>query len=269
MEHQHRKRTSRNCDEFSRLSEKPEAGLTLRFEKCAFLKTKVHYLGHDIQDGEIRPGLEKIPAIENFPTPRNVHEVRRFLGLTGYFQKFIKSSSLIAAPISDLTQKDTPFVWGQEQEKVASTLKRLLASQPVLAIYDPDAETQLHTDASCEGIAAILLQKQKDGKWKSVLYFSQRTTPEERKYNSYELETLAIVCALRRMRPYSHGRPFKVITNCASLRFTWKKKDINPSRIARSWMYRPGTRMRHVDETEYQLKSQPKKTSRPSPTTYQ
>ena len=97
----------------------------------------------------------------------------------------------------------------------------------MLATYT-DAETQLHTDASCEGIAAILLQKQKDGKWKPVLYFSQRTTPEERKYHSYELETLAIVRALQRMRPYLYGKPFKVITDCASLRFTLTKKDINP-----------------------------------------
>lgn len=243
-----------------------DAGLTLRFEKCAFLKTKVHYLGHEIENGEIRPGQEKMPAVEKFPTPRNVHEVRRFLGLTGYFRKFIKDYSRIAAPISDLTKKDVPFKWTEAQEDAANKLKKKLLEQPVLAIYDTEAETELHTDASCEGIGAILMQRQKSGKMKPVLYFSQRTTPEERKYHSYELETLAIVRSLQRMRPYLYGRQFKIITDCAALRFTLTKKDINP-RIARWWLliqefdfevqYRPGTRMRHVDSLSRAAVQQP------------
>ena len=232
------------------------AGLTMRLQKCSFLQTKVHYLGHDIENGELKPGMQKMPAIEKFPQPKNVHQVRQFLGLTGYFRKFIKNYSIIAAPISKLTRKDVPFYWGPEQTQAANTLKEALLKQPVLAIYNPQAETELHTDASAEGIGAILLQKQSDGKLKPVLYFSMKTTPQESKYHSYELETLAIVRALQRMRVYLYGRPFKIYTDCAALRYTLTKKDLNP-KIARWWLliqefefeilYRPGTKMQHVD----------------------
>jgi len=99
-----------------------EGNLTMRLGKCRFLQTKIHYLGHEIENGELRPGTEKIPAITNFPTPKNVHEVKQLLGLIGYFRKFIQNYSRIALPISKLLRKDVPFNWGKEQEDAAKIL---------------------------------------------------------------------------------------------------------------------------------------------------
>lgn len=131
-----------------------------------------------------------------------------------------------------------------------------LASAPILALYNPRAETELHCDASTLGFGAVLLQLQADGKLNPVAYFSRSTTPQESRYYSFELETLAIIYALRRFRCYLDGIPFRIITDCNSLTLTLNKKAINP-RIAR-WaleledydytiQHRSGSRMGHVD----------------------
>lgn len=232
------------------------AGLTIRLDKCQFLHSKITYLGHEIENGQIRPGDAKIRAVTAFSPPKNVHEVRQFLGLASYFRKFIKDFSLIALPLTKLTRKDVTYQWGPAQQSAFDELKKKLAEKPVLAIYNPDAETEVHTDACKAGLAAICLQRQNDGVLKPILYYSQKTTPEEQRYHSYELETLAIVRALQRLRVYLYGKNFKLVTDCSALRYTLTKKDISP-RIARWWLliqeftftieYRPGTAMRHVD----------------------
>lgn len=233
-----------------------KANLTLRLEKCRFLFDKVSYLGHEIENGQVRPGIEKIKAVESFPQPKSVKEVRQFIGLASYFRKFIKDFSLLASPLTQLTKKEVEFTWQQTHQKAFETLKKKLTTRPVLAIYNPAAKTELHTDACSTGIAGILMQQQPDNTLKPVLYFSQQTTNDEKKYHSYELETLAIVRSLQRMRVYLFGKKFKVVTDCSALRYTLTKKDINP-RIARWWLliqdfefdveYRAGTSMRHVD----------------------
>lgn len=134
------------------------------------------------------------------------------------------------------------------------TLKRHLSSKPVLAIYSPQSETELHCDASASEYGGILLQKQTDNTWRPISFWSQRTTPAESRYHSFELECLAVVYALKRFHVYLAGRRFKVMTD--SFRLTLNKKDVNP-RISR-WalflqnydyeiIHRPGKRMSHVD----------------------
>lgn len=232
------------------------ANLTLNREKCSFLKSTVDYLGSVISNGELRPSQHKIEAITNFPTLRNVHDVRRFLGLASYFRKFIHNFALKAKPLTILTKASTPWQWKEDQEAAFNLLKQELSSEPVLALYDPKLETQLHTDASQIGLAGLLMQKQSDGKWKPVMYTSQQTSDSESRFHSYELETLSVVISVRKFRNYLYGIKFTVVTDCNALRLTWTKRDLSP-RIGRWWLalqeydfdviYRPGTQMKHVD----------------------
>lgn len=233
-----------------------QANLKLNLKKCSFLKTSVDYLGHEVTEGSVRPGQIKINSVTQFRQPRNVHELRQFIGLASYFRKFVRGFAEIARPLTYLTKKNVDWIWGPEQDGAFNQLKSTLTDRPVLAIYDPHAKTEIHTDASKVGLGGILLQYQKDGSLKPIAYFSRVTSPEEMHYHSYELETLAVVESLKRFRIYVTGIPIKIVTDCAALRTTLSKKDLIP-RIARWWLtiqdfdleieYRPGDRMKHVD----------------------
>lgn len=233
-----------------------EAGLTLNLQKCHFFKENIEYLGYEISENGIRPGQAKITAVEKFPTPQNVHEVRQFIGLASYFRKFIKDFALIARPLTDLTKKESSWHWCSEQDISFNKLKEALIQRPLLGIYDPHKETYLHTDASKYGLAGILIQKTDSGVNQPIAYFSRKTTIDEQKYHAYELETLAVIASLQRFRVYLLGLKFTLITDCNALRATLTKRDLIP-RIARWWIviqeynfdiqYKPGHTMSHVD----------------------
>jgi len=197
-----------------------------------------------------------IKAILDFPYPKNIREVQGFLGLTGYFRRFIENYALKAKPLHELTKKNVEFKWNDECVKSFNLLKKELTSSPILCIYNSAAETELHTDASNQGFGAILLQRQKSGCMAPIAYFSKATSDVEKTYHSFELETLAIVKAIERFHVYLQGISFKVVTDCNSLALAMKKVNINP-RIAR-WtlalqnyrfelVHRSSDKMKHVD----------------------
>lgn len=233
-----------------------EGGLTLKLGKCNFFQNNIDFLGFEVSAEGIKPGTKKTDAVSQFPTPRNVHELRQFLGLSGFFRRFIKDYALITTPLTELLKKDVAWLWNEKQEQAFNRIKNLLVERPLLALYDPEAETQLHTDASKDGLAGILLQVNKNGGLQPVSYFSRKTTNDEKKLHSFELETLAVISALNRFRVYLIGKPFKILTDCNALRSTLTKRDLIP-RIARWWVqfqeyncsieYRPGVRMAHAD----------------------
>lgn len=202
--------------------------LTLRLDKCAFLATRITHLGYVIEDSQIKPSDEHILAIKNYPQPRNVKELQSFIGLASFFRKFVRNFSVIAKPLHDVVRKNVNFYFGPDQISAFNRIKDLLSSQPVLSIYSPKAETQLHCDASSLGFAGILLQRQNDGKFHPVSYFSQRASQAESKLHSFELEMLGIVYSINRLRTYLHGITFKIITDCNSLNLALKKREINP-----------------------------------------
>lgn len=232
------------------------AGVKLKRDKCSFLTNEVEYLGHEISGGEIRPSSHKIDAVKNFKPPRNVHELRQFLGLASYFRKFIHGFATKAQPLTKLTKKNQDWCWGKDQIDAVQTLKESLTSDPVLVIYDPGKESEIHTDASKLGLGGVLLQRQSRGELGVVAYASRQTTATEQKYHSFELEALAVVFSIQKFRVYITGTKFRVITDCSALRMAWSKRDLSP-RIARWWLdlqeysfdveHRPGTSMSHVD----------------------
>lgn len=230
--------------------------LQFRLDKCHFMQTEIKYLGYCIDQHGIRPSRENIESVLNYPIPRNVKEVQRFIGLASYFRRFIPGFSVVAKPLYDIIKKNATFMFGASEGRAVEALKNRLSSEPVLAIYSPQAETELHCDASVSGFGGILLQRQNDGTWRPVSFWSQRTTPAESRYHSFELECLAVVYAIKRFHVYLAGRKFRVMTDCDSFRLTLNKKDVNP-RISR-WalflqnydcevVHRPGGRMNHVD----------------------
>lgn len=233
-----------------------DAGLTLKLSKCFFFGEKVDYLGFEVSRDGIRPGGKKIEAVKSFPVPVSQHNIRQFLGLASFFRRFVRGFSVIAKPLTRLLKKDVEFKWGDEQEAAFRALQEALVQKPTLALYNPHAETELHTDASKLGIAGILLQKDENGLLKPVAYFSRQTTPEEQNYSSYDLETLAVIGSLQKFRVYLIGVRFKVVTDCNSLRATFLKRDMIP-RVARWWSqmqeydfnieYKAGKSMAHVD----------------------
>lgn len=225
-------------------------------KKCKFLTTEVEYLGRTISNGQVRPSERKVEALVNARVPSNVKEVRQFLGLAGYFRRYLPGYSLKTACIANLTRKGVQFSWGKEQEMVRKDIIDRLTSEPVLAIFDPTLPTEVHTDASALGYGAVLLQTHEGGHKQPVAYFSKVTQGAEPRYHSYELETLAVVKALQHFRHYLIGMKFKVVTDCNALKLTQRKKDLLP-RVARWWMflqdydfdldYRKGTALSHAD----------------------
>ncbi|GFT16772.1 retrovirus-related Pol polyprotein from transposon 17.6 [Trichonephila clavipes] len=233
-----------------------EYGLELNLKKCNFLKSKIEFLGHIIEKGTIKPSLDKTKAVQNFPEPKNVKQVQSFLGLSGYFRKFIQNYSIIAKPLSDLLRDNAVFHFGPEQQLAFQTLRQKLSENPVLHIFKQGAKLELHTDASKFGYGAILLQQSDDNKLHPVHYFSKKTTSQEEKYSSYELEVLAVIESLKKFRNYLVGNKFKIVTDCSAFQKTMSKKQLTP-KIAR-WalfledfnyeiIHHPGKQMGHVD----------------------
>jgi len=238
------------------LSALRDANLTLKPSKCKFGARELDYLGFRISEGTVKPG-RKVRAIAEFPRPTDAHEVRRFLGLAGYFRRFIVRYAQIAAPLTQLTGKDVPFDWSQEREEAFTTLREALCNEPVVSMYDPNAAvTQVHTDASSHALSGILLQGDTATTLHMVYAVSKRTTSAESKYHSSRLELYAIIWTLNRLRQFLLGVKFVVYTDCQALVYLNLHKTVKPQ-IARWYevlheydfeiRYRPGTRMAHVD----------------------
>lgn len=226
--------------------------MNIKWKKCSFLKRKINFLGHIIEDGTIKPSTEKTAAVQKFQELNSIKKVQHFLGLTGYFRKFIRGYSVMAKPLTNLLKKDVVFKYGQEERLAVNSLKEALITQPVLHIFRQGAETELHTDASQKGFGAILFQKSDENKWNPVHYMSKTTSEADQKRHSYFLEVKAVFLALLKFRCYLLGMQFKLFTDCNALVSTLKKNEL-PAAVARWIMYfqeytfTKQERMRHVD----------------------
>ncbi|UYV68834.1 K02A2.6-like [Cordylochernes scorpioides] len=208
------------------------AGLTLNASKCRFAYTKLLILGHVVSNEGIAPDPEKIISIRKFPTPRTVKDVRAFLGLCSYYRRFIREFSKVALPLQILTRKNHSFAWGKEQELSFNSLKNKLISPEVLIHYDPNKPIGLHTDASDQGLGAVLVHLDENTKERPISYASRTLQKAETNYSTTEKECLAIIWAIKKFRPYLYGRKFTIYTDHHSL--CWMAKMKNPAgRLAR------------------------------------
>ncbi|GBN17393.1 Retrovirus-related Pol polyprotein from transposon 17.6 [Araneus ventricosus] len=212
-----------------------EAGLILNPKKCLFGAKEIKILGHLVSDEGIKPDADKIKAVQDFPTPKNIQDVKSFLGLCSYYRRFIKDFCHRARPLQVLLKNNSKFMWTELQEEPFGDLKSALISEPILSLFDETAPTELHTDASGYGIGAMLVQQQ-DGRERVIAYASRTLTKPETNYSTTERECLAAVWAIMEFRPYLFGKSFTIITDHHSL--CWLANLRDPSgRLAR-WALR-------------------------------
>jgi hypothetical protein len=210
-----------------------QAGLTVKPAKCQFAFKEVSYLGHVIGGGTVRPDPAKVEAVLGFQRPLVKKNVRSFLGLIGYYRKFVPNFADVASVLTDLTKKGRPekVIWTKECESAFLLLKKLVAKSPVLTVADPAKPYIAQTDASDIGLGAVLSQTQNDEEH-PVAFASRKLSDPERKYSVIEKECLAIIWALKYFRTYLWGTRFTVETDHQPLRWLQQMKDSN-SRLTR------------------------------------
>ena len=198
--------------------------------KCEFFKTSVSFLGHVVSGEGISMEQDKVKAITEWPAPTTVPGVRSFLGLAGYYRRFVKNFSKISAPISELLHKDKPFEWKEKQQEAFDKLKLAISTAPVLTLPDDTKPYVVTTDASGFAIGATLSQDQGNG-LQPIAFMSKKMLPAEKNYPVHEQELLAVICALKEWRHYLHGRKFTIITDHQSLRYLSTQPHLSPRQI--------------------------------------
>lgn len=197
--------------------------LFAKMSKCRFGVTEVEYLGHVISNNGVAVDPSKIQAVLEWPTPTSVRGVRGFLGLAGYYRKFIKHFGGIAAPLNKLLTKEG-FHWTEEAEKSFLQLKEALTTPPVLSLPDFSQRFVIECDASGYGIGVVLSQNQRP-----IAYFSEALKGSALNLSTYEKEMLAIVKSVRKWRPYLLGQSFTVRTDRRSLKYLMEQRITTPA----------------------------------------
>nr|GEY26366.1 putative reverse transcriptase domain-containing protein [Tanacetum cinerariifolium] len=182
--------------------------LYAKFSKCDFWLKSVQFLGHMIDSNGVHVDPTNVEAIQNWYAPTTPTEVRQFLGLAGYYRRFIEGFSLISKPLSKLTQKNKKYECGMEEEEAFQTLKQKLCSAPILALPEGTENFIVYCDASLKGFGAVLMQREK-----VIAYASRQLKKHEENYTTHDLELGAVVFALRLWRHYLYGTKCTVYTN--------------------------------------------------------
>ncbi|GJR91159.1 putative reverse transcriptase domain-containing protein [Tanacetum coccineum] len=196
--------------------------LYAKFSKCEFWIPKVQFLGHVIDSEGIHVDPAKIESIKDWTSPKSPTEIRQFLGLAGYYRRFIEGFSKIAKPMTKLTQKKVKFVWGDKQEAAFQLLKQKLCSAPILALPEGSEDFIAYCDASKKGLGAVLMQREK-----VISYASRQLKIHEKNYTTHDLELGAVVFALKIWRHYLYGTKCTVFTDHKSLQHILDQKELN------------------------------------------
>ena len=206
-----------------------QAGLTVKPSKCFFGYKTIEYVGHIVGQGQMRTMEDKVSRIVDSLAPKTKTQLRAFLGLAGYYRRFVPSYAMIAAPLTDLLRKGAPnkLEWGCAQDDAFSQLKAVLSSQPVLRLPDCNKQFIVRTDASDLGLGAMLLQEHEDGIF-PVMYLSRKLNAAERNYAVIERECLATVWAISKLQMYLYGRSFILQTDHRPLLYLDQAKLTNP-----------------------------------------
>ena len=194
-------------------------------------------MGHRISDTGISPSQAKLNAVSSFRSPSTESEVRSFLGLANYLNKFIPNLATIAEPLRNLTKKETKFEWTAEHERAFQAIKTKLAAATSLGFFNAEDNTTVIADASPSGLGAVLLQENADGDRRVISFASKSLTDTEKRYCQTEKEALALVWSVERFRMYLYGKSFILMTDCKVLEFLFTPRSKACARIER-WVLR-------------------------------
>ncbi|KAI3804484.1 hypothetical protein L1987_26058 [Smallanthus sonchifolius] len=202
--------------------------LALRIDEDAInenddeLIKEVQFLGHIVNEKGIHVDPTKIEAVKNWQAPKTPTEVRSFLGLAGYYRRFISNFSKITVPLTALTHKGKPYEWGPKQEEAFQTLKRKLCEALILTLPDGTEDFVVYCDASHLGLGCVLMQR-----GKVMAYASRKLKIHEKNYTTHDLELGAVVFALKIWRHYLYGTKCEIFTNHKSLQYIFNQKELN------------------------------------------
>ncbi|XP_031127569.1 uncharacterized protein LOC116029662, partial [Ipomoea triloba] len=199
-----------------------EKKLYAKLSKCEFWKEEVAFLGHIITREGIAVDPTKIRAVIEWEPPKSVTEVRSFLGLAGYYRRFVQDFSKIARPLTNLLKKTTKYSWSGECEQAFQELKKRLTTAPVLTLPVGTEGYELYTDASHKGLGCVLMQH-----GRVIAYASRQLKPHEANYPTHDLELAAVVFALKIWRHYLYGVTCKIFTDHQSLKYIFTQRDLN------------------------------------------
>ena len=189
------------------------SGLHLKREKCMFAQDSVEYLGHKIDTSGIHPNEEKLQGINEAPVPKNISQLRSYIGMLNYYHKFLPNLSSELKPLYDLLRNDTKFQWGKAQDTAFLRSKELMRSSTLLVHYNPELPLLIDCDASPHGLGAVLSHRFPDGVEKPICYASRTLAQAETKYSQVEKEGLAVIFGLKRFHKYIYGRQFEINTD--------------------------------------------------------
>ncbi|KAL0534048.1 hypothetical protein IC582_028325 [Cucumis melo] len=196
--------------------------LYTKFSKCEFWLKQVSFLGHVVSKAGVSVDPAKIEAVTGWTRPSTVSEVRSFLGLAGYYRRFVENFSRIATPLTQLTRKGAPFVWSKACEGSFQNLKQKLVTAPVLTVPDGSGSFVIYSDASKKGLGCVLMQQ-----GKVVAYASRQLKSHEQNYHTHDLELAAVVFALKIWRHYLYGEKIQIFTDHKSLKYFFTQKELN------------------------------------------
>ncbi|GJX03812.1 putative reverse transcriptase domain-containing protein [Tanacetum coccineum] len=184
--------------------------------------SEMQELSNQLQDQGLHVDPAKIEAVKNWTSPTTPTEIRQFLGLVGYYRRFIKDFSKIAKSLTELTQKNKKYIWGKDQESAFQLLKQKLCEALILALPEGNDNFVVYCDASHQGLGAVLMQREK-----VIAYASRQLKPNEENYTTHDLELGAVVFALKIWRHYLYGTKCTVFTDHKSLQHILDQKELN------------------------------------------
>ena len=223
------------------------AGLKLKASKCHIMQQRVLFLGHVVTPQGITTDPDKIKLVTDWPPPRNLKEVRSFVGLCSYYRRYVKDFARVAEPLHGLTRKNVRFEWTSACAEAFEKLKTCLTTAPVLALPTDDDRYVLDTDASDVGLGAVLSKVTDEGE-KPIAFGSRLCNGAERNYNVTRRELLAVIFGLKTFRQYLLGRNFIIRTDHAALQ--WLKKTPSPIGQQARWV-------EQIEEFDYTIQHRP------------
>jgi hypothetical protein len=238
-----------------------EHKLYAKFSKCEFWLDSVKFLGHTISSKGISVNPSKVQEVMDWQPPKSAHQIRSFLGLAGYYRRFIPDFSRIAKPMTELLKKGVKFVWSEDCDKAFQKLREHLTSAPVLAQPDNSKPYEVYCDASGTGLGCVLMQENR-----VIAYASRALRPHEKNYPTHDLELAVVVHALKMWRHYLMRTRCNIFTDHKSLKYIFTQFDLNTRQ--RIWLelikdydlevhYHPGKANVVADALSYRIPNGP------------